>query len=251
MEVCLSNNFLYYRLDKNKRRQNIKLLKNKNVFEPTQTTKFLLGSVIKKFPLKKVKVLDLGCGSGVIGIYLLKKYKNITHMTFTDISEKAIANAKENCKLNNIPKNKIHFFKSSIFHNITKGSKFDVIINDISGISYKIAKISDWFKNVPCESGDDGTKLTLNMLKNFKLFLKPRGSLFFPIISLSNEKKVLKYIKKIKVKNQMISINKWPIPKKMYKYSNMLGNLKKSKKISYENRFGLIIANTKIFHLKI
>ena len=171
MEVCLSNNFIYYGLDKNKKKQHIKLVANKNVFEPTQTTKFLLKSVIKKFPKRKVNVLDLGCGSGVIGIYLLKKYKNITHMTFADISEKAIINAKENCTLNNISKKKINFFKSSIFDNITKDSKFDVIINDISGISYKVAKISDWFKNIPCESGDDGTKLTLNVLKNFNLLI--------------------------------------------------------------------------------
>ena len=249
MEACLSNNYINYFLNKNQRREHIKLLSNKSVFKPTETTKFLLESVIKKFPKKKVKVLDLGCGSGVVGIYLLKKFKNITLMTFTDISEKAIRNTKENCKLNNISKKKIQFFKSSVFDNI-KNLEFDIIINDISGISYKVAKISGWFKNIPCESGDDGTKLTLNVLKNFKLFLKPKGSMFFPIISLSNEKKVFRYLKKIKVKNEMVSINKWPIPKDMYKHSTIFKKLKSSKKISYENRFGLIIANTKIFHLK-
>ena len=250
MEVCLSNNFIVYRLNKNKKKEHIKLLSNKGVFKPTETTKFLLEAVIKKFPRRKVKVLDLGCGSGVVGIYLLKKYKNISQMTFTDISEKAIINTKENCKLNNIEKKKLHFFKSSVFDGI-KGLKFDVIINDISGISYKIAKISDWFKNVPCESGDDGTKLTLNVLSNFKSFLNVNGSMFFPIISLINDKKVLIYLKKIKVKKKIISISKWPIPKNMYKHSPMLKNLKNTKKIYYENKFGLIIANTKIFHLKI
>ena len=250
MEVCLSNNFTVYRLNKNKKKEHIKLLSNKGVFKPTETTKFLLEAVIKKFPRRKVKVLDLGCGSGVVGIYLLKKYKNISQMTFIDISEKAIINTKENCKLNNIEKKKLHFFKSSVFDGI-KGLKFDVIINDISGISYKIAKISDWFKNVPCESGDDGTKLTLNVLSNFKSFLNVNGSMFLPIISLSNEKKVLSYLKKIKVKNEIISTSKWPIPKNMYKHIPMLENLKNSKKIYYEKKFGLIIANTKIFHLKI
>lgn len=250
MEVCLNKNYIKYSLNKNKRKEHIKLFSNKRVFKPTKTTKFLLDAVIKKFPNKKVRVLDLGCGSGVVGIYLLKKYKNITHMTFTDISKEAVNNAKKNCELNNISKKKIQFFKSSVFDNV-QGLKFDVIINDISGISYKIAKISEWFKNVPCESGDDGTKLTLNVLKNFKLFLNPNGSLFFPIISLSNEKKVSSFLKKIKVKNEMVSINKWPIPKDMYKYSSTLKKLKSSKKINYENKFGLTIANTKVFHLKI
>ena len=246
----MSKNFINYGLNKNKKKEFIKLLSSKKVFKPTETTKFLLEAIIKKFPRRKVKVLDLGCGSGVVGIYLLKKYKNITQMTFADISEKAIINTKENCKVNNISKKKLQFFKSSVFDGI-KDLKFDVIINDISGISYKIAKISKWFKNVPCESGDDGTRLTLNVLKNFKSFLNTNGSMFFPIISLSNEKKVSSYLKKIKIKTKMISINKWPIPKNMYKHSSMLGNLKNTRKIYYEKKFGLIIANTKIFQLKI
>lgn len=248
MEVCLNKNFIRYTL--NKKKAHIKLLSNKGVFKPTETTKFLLEAVIKNFPKRKVKVLDLGCGNGVVGIYLLKKYKNIINMTFADVSQKAIVNAKENCKLNKISKKKLQFFKSSVFDDI-KEFEFDIIVNDISGISYKIAQISDWFKGVPCESGDDGTKLTLDVLKNFKLFLKPNGEMFFPVISLSNEKKVFSFLKKIKVKTKILTINKWPIPKSMYKHISMMKKLKSSKKISYEKKFGLIIANTKIFHAKL
>ena len=192
-------------------------------------------------------IVDKGKNDHIIANF--KKYKNIINMTFADVSEKAIINARENCKLNKISKKKIHFFKSSVFEDI-KESEFDIIINDISGISYKIAQISDWFKGVPCESGDDGTKLTLNVLKNFKLFLRPNGEMFFPIISLSNEKKVSSFLKKIKVKTNLVSINKWPIPKGMYKHISMMKKLKSSKKISYENKFGLIIANTKILHIR-
>ena len=248
MEVCLNKKFIKYNF--NEKKKYIKLFSNKGVFKPTETTKFLIEAVIKKFPKKKIKVLDLGCGNGVVGIYLLKNYQNITEMTFADISEKAIVNAKENCKLNKISKKKIRFVKSYVFDDI-KECNFDIIINDISGISYKIAKISDWFKGVPCESGDDGTKLTLKVLKNFKLYLKPNGCIFFPIISFSNEKKVKNLLQKIKAKTKMVSINKWPVPKSMYKYSYMLKKLKSSKKINYENKFGLIIANTKIFYSKV
>ena len=74
----------------------------------------MLEAVIKKFPRRKVKVLDLGCGSGVVGIYLLKKYKNITQMTFADISEKAIINTKENCKLI-LLKKKNYFFLDLLY----------------------------------------------------------------------------------------------------------------------------------------
>ena len=250
MEACLSKEFIKYKLNNNENRKYIKLYLNKEVFRPTETTKFLLEAVIKKFPKRKVTVLDLGCGNGVVGIYLLKKYKNIINMTFADISEKAIINARQNCELNKISKRKTQFLKSSVFENI-KDSKFDIIINDISGISYEIAKISEWFRNVPCESGDDGTKLTLNVLKNFKFYLKPKGFIFFPIISLSNEKKIQKYLQKIQAKSTIISVNEWPIPNKMYKHTLLLKKLKNLKKISYENKFNLIIANTKIIYIKL
>ena len=247
MEVCLNKNFIRFALNKDK--EHIKLLSNKAVFKPTSTTKFLLKAVIKKFPKRKVKVLDLGCGSGVIGIYLLKKYKNIINMTFVDVSEKAIINAKQNCKLNKITKKKTHFFKSSVFDGIKK-FEFDVIINDISGISSKIAEISPWFKNIPCKSGDDGTKLTLDVLKKFSGFLYTKGLLYFPIISFSNEEKIFKFLNKKNIKTKIISVNKWPIPNDMYNHKILLNKLKISKKIKYEEKYNLIIANTKILEVK-
>lgn len=45
-------------------------------------------------------------------------------------------------------------------------------------------------------------------------------------------------------------MNEWPIPKNMYKHNSMLKKLRNSKKINYENKFGLIIANTKIIKVK-
>ena len=49
---------------------------NSNVFYPTRTTTLIIKSILKNknwFNNKK-KILDLGCGSGVIGITIKKKY---------------------------------------------------------------------------------------------------------------------------------------------------------------------------------
>ena len=48
-------------------------------------------------------------------------------------------------------------------------NKFDYIINDVAGISEDIAKVSDWYKNVSCLSGKDGTKLVNEILKKSNL----------------------------------------------------------------------------------
>lgn len=45
----------------------------------------------------------------------------------------------------------------------------------------------------------------------------------------------------------MISVNKWPAPKELYSHILMMRKLKKLKKINFDEKYGLIIANTKIF----
>ena len=40
-----------------------------------------------------------------------------------------------------------------------EGQKFDLIINDVSGISSRVSKISPWFKNVSIDKSTDGISL--------------------------------------------------------------------------------------------
>jgi len=246
MEVFLNNQFS---LKNKKREKTVLLLKNKNVFTPTETTRFLIKGLLKNFPKKKIDILDLGCGNGVIGIYLLKNYSNINLVVFSDVSKDAIKITKKNCNLNEIHENQYKLIKSNVFDKIPN-IKFDIIINDVSGISSKVAKMSNWFNNVPCNSGIDGTKLTIKVLKNFNTFLKPNGRLYFPIISLSNENKIYLFMKKKKIKYKHISLNSWPIPKFMYKFKTSLVRLNKTKKINFVEKYGLLIANTKIIKIE-
>ena len=55
------------------------LKQNKSVFKPNLTT-FLSFSVARKRIKKNMKILDLGCGNGVIGILLFKEKKLIKLM---------------------------------------------------------------------------------------------------------------------------------------------------------------------------
>ena len=69
--------------------------------------------------------------------------------------------------------------------------KFDYIVNDVSAISSIIAKNSPWFgEDVPCDSGEDGSNLTVSIIKKAKNYLKKKGSMQIPLISLSNVKKI-------------------------------------------------------------
>lgn len=68
-------------------------------------------------------VLDLGCGIGVVGISIAKKFKDIT-LTMADVNERAVDLAKMNSRLNHI---KADCVKTNIYDGLD-GKKFEVIL---------------------------------------------------------------------------------------------------------------------------
>ena len=172
----------------------------------------------------------------------------IDSLLLSDISKDALIICKKNVRINLIKLEKIKYIESSIFNNFEK-IKFDVIVNDISGISEEVAQISPWFNNISCKSGLDGTDLTINFLKNYKNFLNKNGKVFFPIISLSNESKIFRYLKKNNIRYKILLSNSWPLPQNMMVFKEKLKKLKNKKYIFYKKKFNLLIATTKIIKL--
>ncbi len=221
----------------------IKLFLPKDVFIPTATTSFLIRDTLKILK-KNMKVLDLGCGNGVIGILINKFYTKKNKIFASDVSDKAVNTAKKNFKLH---KCNFELRKGSLL-NPWNNEKFDLIVNDVSGISEILAKNSSWFKNVPCRSGMDGTKLTLKIINSSKLYLNKNGSIIFPVISLSNTNKILKNLNKNFKKVKILSKNYWFLPDDLSSNKKKLFQMKKKKLISFDNKFGKIICNTQIIY---
>lgn len=105
---------------------------NENVLIPRYETEYLIEKTInlsKKIFNDKVKILDIGTGSGAIAISLSKNLNS--EVTASDISEECLNLAKQN-SINN--ETKIEFIKSDIFQNIR--DKYDIIISNPPYIDY-------------------------------------------------------------------------------------------------------------------
>lgn len=216
----------------------------KKTFKPNYTTLSML-RFSNKYNFKNKNVLDLGCGSGIITACLYQK-KNYTNFFLSDLSKDSVQTATQNLK------------KIKIKHEIKIGDcfkpwldqKFDFIINDISGVSKKIAKISPWFKSIPTDKSDAGNYLLKKVLKECPSYLSNRGVIITPIISLSKVTNSLNYIKK-NFEIQSIKKFEWPLPKEMNKYEKLLKIYKKKKLIDFNYKFGTIICYTLILSLKV
>ena len=116
---------------------------NENVLIPRFETEELVENVIdyiKKYLSENIKVIDLGTGSGCIGITLKKKIPSL-NVTCSDISELALNVAKENARR---LETSIEFIKSDMLENV-KG-KYSVIISNPPYIAMD-EEIEDVVKN--------------------------------------------------------------------------------------------------------
>lgn len=109
-------------------------------FETEELVENTLKYINKLFPYGDVKLIDLGCGSGNIGI-TLKKKMNKLNVVCLDISNEALLVAKENAK--NLDA-EIIFINGNMLDGIT--DKFNIIVSNPPYIS-KNEEIEDIVKN--------------------------------------------------------------------------------------------------------
>ena len=152
---------------------------NKNVLIPRFETEELVENTIKLIKQhfdKCINVIDIGTGSGCIGLTLKKELPNIS-VTLTDISKKALKVAKENAKGMDVT-----FIHSDMLKNVE--GKYDVIISNPPYISYD-EEIMDIVKNnepsIALYAKNNGLYYYEEILKNAKKVLNENFLIAFEI----------------------------------------------------------------------
>lgn len=117
------------------------------------------------------KVLDMGCGTGIISLHLAKKGCEVVAV---DIDERAVENTILNAKLNNVA---IKVFKSNLFDKIKE--KFDIIVFNPPYLPTK-------GENISWDGGEGGIEILDRFLENAWKFLRKRGKIYIVASSLTN-----------------------------------------------------------------
>jgi len=159
-----------------------KFLVNENVliprFETEELVENTLNLIEELFPNKNLKVIDLGTGSGCIGITLKLKKPNLD-ITLLDISPKSLEVAKQNAKLLNAD---VKFIENDMLDNITE--KYDIIISNPPYIKEN-EEIEDIVKNnephLALYAGIDGMDCYRKILKQAQINLNKEFLIAFEI----------------------------------------------------------------------
>lgn len=172
-------------------------LVNKDVLIPRFETEELLGQILIKyeevFGNEKVKVADIGTGSGCLAVTLDIEEENMD-VTATDISDEALIVARKN---NRRLKGNVKFLKGDLLEPL-KGMKFDILVSNPPYIPNK-EFVEDLVKNnepkLALFGGEDGLDFYRVIIKEAESILNDKYIIAFEH-AFNKAKELKKIIKK-------------------------------------------------------
>ena len=151
---------------------------NPHVLIPRADTEILIEKALSKINARDhTEILDLGCGTGIIGITIAIE-RPLSKVTLIDQSQYAIQNTKANQMLHQVTNTMIQ--KSDWFSALDQ-TKFDVILSNPPYLEDNDPHLSQGLKDEPLDalvSGPTGIEAIQYIIENAKNHIKPSGWLF-------------------------------------------------------------------------
>ncbi|MBQ3427850.1 MAG: peptide chain release factor N(5)-glutamine methyltransferase [Clostridia bacterium] len=155
---------------------------NEDTLIPRQDTETLVETVVTGLGSKKVRVLDIGTGSGCIGISIAKLCPN-AEVVLLDYSDAILSVAKENAELNGV---NVEFIRCDILEEIPKG-EYDIIVSNPpyieTDVIFSLDNIVSSYEPVEAlDGGFDGLMFYRRIIEEVaKEILKEDGEVAFEI----------------------------------------------------------------------
>jgi release factor glutamine methyltransferase len=170
------------------------------VLIPRQETEELVDWVIKEESNKKIKILDIGTGSGCIAITLAKNLPEAT-LFASDVSSKALEIAKHNSESNNID---LHFLQFDILNpSLWSDETFDIIVSNPPYVTEKEKNLMqknvlDFEPELALFVPDNSPLKFYDKIIDFgKKHLNPNGRIYFEINEAFGKETALLFNKNI------------------------------------------------------
>ena len=162
-------------------------LRCENSFSPNLTSGLIYHHIktllLDEYPNTPViRLLELGCGSGVISLALKRHFQERLEVSLSDIVESSTKDAGYNFRNNDLSAN---IKTGDLFSCWDKCDRFDVIGYDVTGIASDVAKISPWFDKAYYGENDTGVEHLCRFLKHLTFFDQQPQMIVFPVLSLS------------------------------------------------------------------
>lgn len=154
------------------------------VLIPRQETEILAETVAKQIQSENhenKRLLDLCCGSGCLGLSIKMECPHL-QVTLSDLSEEALAVAKQNGALNEL---KVQYAQGDLLEPLT-GQKFDYVVCNppyISEEAYTVlsSEVRDYEPKVALVSGQNGCEIYAKLARSLPAVLNPGAKVWFEI----------------------------------------------------------------------
>ena len=161
---------------------------SEGVLIPRQDTEILIEETLKKLKDNKhksnLKGFEIGVGSGIISITLLKEIETLT-MIGVDINDKAIELTKANALKHEV-NDRLCILNSNLFEKINKENQFDFIISNPPYIETKVIDslqedLKQHEPKLALDGGEDGLDFYRAIIEQSKSYISPEGFIAFEI----------------------------------------------------------------------
>jgi len=156
---------------------NLDLHIDKRVLVPRPETEVLVERILENFNSKKLNVLDLGTGSGAIGLALCSE-RPLWNIVCSDLCPQALSVARKNMKKNLL---KVQIVNACWLDSFVEG-RFDIIVSNPPYLSFDDPNIfSDGLRHEPLKAlvaENHGIKDIEEIIVNSAKLLADKGSLF-------------------------------------------------------------------------
>ena len=201
-----------------------------DVFRPNNTTRKIADRVEN---LSGATVLELGCGVAPLALYAA--LEGAKEVVASDIMPRAVELARRNVEKYDL-QDKVTILCGDLFEPVGD-RKFDIIINDVSGIAESVARMSPWYPPDVPSGGDDGTDHVNRMINESGRHLAAGGRLYFAVASFSDADKIMANAREVYGENiEELSSSRFPFCAELKDSVEVLERLQDTGKISFESR---------------